>query len=587
MFRNCPTVLIHALALICGLANVIAAQMDFPSTAVPNPICLDAKMDFEQLRKEPAADIDGHIIPMEDVIFSCLRLDRTYVIDQMIQKYVLHRECIKRGIVVRELEIDQRVSELRTNLAPVTLEETLKEHHTTMDDVRNSFRHEMEQTAFVADRIKSCKMLHCQQIVIRFGSDENTDSATIVRTKSEALTLANDVRGQLRQGKDFSDLAVRYSEGSGANDKSDLGIIYENMLGLVEVPVLKTALALQKGEISDPVETDSGYHIIRALSSGDDHSPEEDALYREADKTSRKLQIQFLGPAAVVELINQSTITHLKDSDLIPGMPLPDAAAVVDGYVIPLKDVLAKTLPATGRKRLDILIQNYVVNRECERRGILVSDVEIDERVAALRKQIAPMTIEEGLTQHHTTMEGLRRDFQQEIQRTKLVINDVQPTKCAHARVIFVRTDSTESPESKSFPHRADVDAKALITDIQRILKAGKAFPDLAKQYSEISQTNHDGDLGILYEGKRDVDTAILRTALAMAKGEISPSPVRTYGGYFLLEVVSTSDSHPSGEDSAYDQANSVYRQEKAQSLVRQAILDLIKKSKVTYYLPS
>src|SRR5882757_5859501 len=67
-----------------------------------------------------AAMVDGHVIPMEDVALKCLRENREFIIGQMIQHYVLDRECQKRGITVSEAEMDKYIARWRTNLAPAT-----------------------------------------------------------------------------------------------------------------------------------------------------------------------------------------------------------------------------------------------------------------------------------------------------------------------------------------------------------------------------------------------------------------------------------------------------------------------------------
>jgi hypothetical protein len=109
----------------------------------------------------------------------------------------------------------------------------------------------------------------------------------------------------------------------------------------------------------------------------------------------------------------------------------------------------------------------------------------------------------------------------------------------------------------------------------------------MAGQHSEINSATRDGDIGLLYEGRQGTDTAMLNTALAMNKGEMSPNPVKTYNGYFLLQAISTGECHPSEEDTAYAEAMANYREQRAQSLIPQAIVDLIKKSKVVYYVHS
>ncbi len=250
-----------------------------------------------------------------------------------------------------------------------------------------------------------------------------------------------------------------------------------------------------------------------------------------------------------------------------------------------MKDVAAKCLADYGPKTTDILVQNYIVDRECEQRQIKVSETEIDSQIDKLRKRIAPTTLDEGLKMHHTTMDGLKYDFRQQIERTRLVIDQVKPTMMVHARVIFVKFDP--AGESGTM-HRTAASARMLIEKIQDQLKAGTTFEELAGQYSEIGDKSEPGDLGILYGDMHNMDTAILRSALAMKKGEVSQSPIQTYGGYFLLQNISTSDNHSSDEDGVYarEYANRPGTRA-AQALLRKLLSVSSKKSKVVYYVHS
>jgi parvulin-like peptidyl-prolyl isomerase len=83
------------------------------------------------------------------------------------------------------------------------------------------------------------------------------------------------------------------------------------------------------------------------------------------------------------------------------------------------------------------------------------------------------------------------------------------------------------------------------------------------------------------------MDTAILNAALAMKNGEITPDPGQTRGGYFFLQILSTSDHHPNDEDAAYTDAFTAYREEKTQMLAPKAVVNLLKKSKVVYFVHS
>ncbi len=554
-------------SLIVGTALLLHFSIQAGTTNPSAGEATGAGAGANSIITNAAAMVDGHVIPTEDVALKCLRENREFIIGQMIQVYVLDRECKKRGITVSEAEMDKYFAQWRTNLAPATLEDTLAKNHMTMAQARDDARFVIEKPLLVADQIKLLPIFHCRELVVTFGSS---------RSESSALAIATDYRRQISEGADFAAMVARHSEGG---DKSgDMGLLYDHVLSSVAAPVLAAALVLKQGEISPPVKADDGYHLIQAESTHDYHPLAEDALYADA---ARRHQGMFEIPQAIAALTEQSKITFAEDSDLVPGKPLSEAAAVVDGHPIPMQDVLDQCLAATGPKVTQILVQNYVVDRECEKRGITVRESEIDERVEALRIQCAPMTLDEGMKMHHTTMAGLRNNFRQEIERTQLAIGQVQPVRMVHARIVLVKAN----PVSESDVDRADRAAKAQITAIQEQLKAGKRFEDLAAQYCAPDDPSKSGDMGIIYPYKPGMDTDIANAAGSMKKGEISSQPVKIYGGYALLEVISDSDNHPGDEDAAYAGAQSTYRSMAAQHLIRPIIVGLIKKSKVIYYV--
>lgn len=84
------------------------------------------------------------------------------------------------------------------------------------------------------------------------------------RTRNQARLLADEVLLACRRdGADFCDLAARYSDDDASRfECGDLGVLQPTMTD----PVFESALfALRAGEISEPVETSFGYHIILRL----------------------------------------------------------------------------------------------------------------------------------------------------------------------------------------------------------------------------------------------------------------------------------------------------------------------------------
>lgn len=93
-----------------------------------------------------------------------------------------------------------------------------------------------------------------------------TDPATgkETRTKEEALKRAKEVKDKLASGGDFAALAKEYSEDPGSKDN---GGTYADAPLSQWVPEFKKAASeLPIGQISDPVETTFGYHVMKVES---------------------------------------------------------------------------------------------------------------------------------------------------------------------------------------------------------------------------------------------------------------------------------------------------------------------------------
>jgi len=89
-----------------------------------------------------------------------------------------------------------------------------------------------------------------------YQQEEINVSHILVKTKKEA----NEIQKELKQGRDFAQLAREHSTCPSKNNGGNLGWFGHGKM----VPEFdKAAFDLKKGEISDSVKTNFGYHIIR------------------------------------------------------------------------------------------------------------------------------------------------------------------------------------------------------------------------------------------------------------------------------------------------------------------------------------
>jgi len=93
-------------------------------------------------------------------------------------------------------------------------------------------------------------------VLIRVASDADE------KTRADKKALAEKVLAEAKSGKDFADLARKYSDDKASVAKGgDLGFFTR---GTMVTPFETAAFALKPGEISDVVETPFGYHVIKA-----------------------------------------------------------------------------------------------------------------------------------------------------------------------------------------------------------------------------------------------------------------------------------------------------------------------------------
>ncbi|MCL4118589.1 UNVERIFIED_CONTAM: hypothetical protein GTU68_006472 [Idotea baltica] len=108
-------------------------------------------------------------------------------------------------------------------------------------------------------RKKLVEDLCASHVLIQYkGSFRATEKVT--RTKEEALKLAKEITKKAQaEDADFAALAKEFSDGPSGPQGGDLGVFAANRM----IPKFSAAAVKMKiGEVSDPVETDFGYHVI-------------------------------------------------------------------------------------------------------------------------------------------------------------------------------------------------------------------------------------------------------------------------------------------------------------------------------------
>ncbi len=145
-----------------------------------------------------------------------------------------------------EFKIDPQVKIAYMLFAP----ETLADKTTVTDaDIESYYKRKLK-TDYT--RQKEVKARH---ILIRVDKDAPEDKVAAAKTKID------EVAAKLKDGGNFAELAKEYSEGPTGPNGGDLGWV---KIGTMVKPFETALFALKKGDISEPVRTQFGWHLILA-----------------------------------------------------------------------------------------------------------------------------------------------------------------------------------------------------------------------------------------------------------------------------------------------------------------------------------
>jgi parvulin-like peptidyl-prolyl isomerase len=260
------------------------------------------------------------------------------VLDIMIEDVLIQQEADRRGITVSEAEMDEYVAEIfgyypdgtptpaptnepfptstlnpqQLTLVPLTptavVTETAEIEPTPTEEVAAEPTEALPTPTVYTEEafednynelVKSYKTASISEDQFR-----DTLHADILRTKMideitkdlpreeeqvwarhilvETEEAVQEVLARLEAGEDFATLAMELSTdtGSGANG-GDLGWFGR---GQMVAPFEEAAFALEIGEISKPVQSDFGWHIIQKL--GHETRPVDDASYEQMKQTA-------------------------------------------------------------------------------------------------------------------------------------------------------------------------------------------------------------------------------------------------------------------------------------------------------------
>lgn len=204
------------------------------------------------------------------------------VLERMIRDKVQLQQAAQFGIQVDDISLNRMIDSMakKNDMSLNQLRATLEQEGIDFGDFRSQTRDELIiqelQKRMVADKVnvtpqeikqfldssmqqgKSGTEFHLLHILIATPENASPDDIQNAQKKVE------NIYQQLLQGADFKQLAIRESNGSNALNGGDLGTRKANELPELFLQAIE---GLQQGEVSKPIRSASGFHILKLASS--------------------------------------------------------------------------------------------------------------------------------------------------------------------------------------------------------------------------------------------------------------------------------------------------------------------------------
>jgi peptidyl-prolyl cis-trans isomerase C len=207
------------------------------------------------------------------------------ILDKMIVIQLLDEKVKESNIVIADEEVTTQIQQIAsTRRPPLSLEELkniVESQGIAFDDWKNELRKKLgQQKLFKSQFPESVNITeedakkHYDENPTQFETKEQVRASHILITpkkeegstdatpeeKAKSKAKAEDLLKQVKEGADFAALAKANSDCPSAAKGGDLSFFGR---GKMVPPFDKAAFAMEKGKISDLVETRFGYHIIK------------------------------------------------------------------------------------------------------------------------------------------------------------------------------------------------------------------------------------------------------------------------------------------------------------------------------------
>jgi len=545
--------------------------------AAPRPAATTATQPMATDEPRVVARVNNRQISRDELARECLRHYGEQVLESLLNKYLIMQECQRRNLQISQAEIDAEIEQMAARfqlskeqwLKMLEQERGIKPPEYAEDIIwptlalRKLAGQRLEVTP--AELRRAYEMKYGPSVKARLIACSDRAKAEKVRAMAAA------------DPRQFGDLAKNYSEDPSASLKGRIQPIRKH--GSYE-QIEEAVFSMRDGEVSPVIEAGGQFVIVQReeLLPGSSAvnfqqvAPQLKEMVRDTKlrKVSGEIFQQLQDEAVVRNVLNAPKLSR----------QMPGVAATINGQPISTSYLAEECLKRHGTEVLDGTINRKLIEIACEKRGIQVTDAEIDQeiaRAAALSVPTKPdgspdvaawiklVTEEQGITE--------------EIYRRDSVWPSVALKKLVGEKVDVSDEDMRKGYEANFGPR---VRCLAIVTDnlrrAQRVWDMARNNPtpeyfgQLAEQYSvEASSRALRGEVPPIK--KNGGQPLLEKEAFGLKQGELS-SVVQVGDRYVILYCLGYTEP----TDVRFEQVRDIIHADIHEKKLRQAMAGYFEK---------